>query len=68
MLDAMNVAPLILLAIGGLLYSLGAVVYATKRPDPWPKTFGFHEVFHALVILAAGVQFVALAGWVFPAG
>jgi len=66
MLDALDVAPLVLLAVGGLLYSLGAIVYATKRPDPWPKVFGFHEVFHALVILAAGVQFVALAGWVFP--
>ena len=47
---------------------VGAVVYATKRPNPWPSTFGFHEVFHALVILAAAVQFIALAGWVFPAG
>jgi hemolysin III len=68
MIDAMNVTPLVLLAVGGLLYTVGAVVYATKRPNPWPRTFGFHEVFHALVILAAGVQFVALAGWVFPAG
>jgi hemolysin III len=66
MIDALSIAPLVLLAAGGLLYSLGAVVYATKRPDPWPETFGFHEVFHALVILAAAVQFVALAGWVFP--
>jgi hemolysin III len=68
MIDTMNVAPLVLLGVGGLLYTLGAIVYATKRPDPWPRVFGFHEVFHALVILAAGVQFVALAGWVFPTG
>ena len=61
-------APLALLAAGGVVYSLGAVVYATKRPNPWPSTFGFHEVFHALVIAAATVQFVALAGWVFPQG
>jgi hemolysin III len=67
MVDALSIAPLVLLAAGGVLYSLGAVVYATKRPNPWPETFGFHEVFHALVILAAAVQFVALAGWVFPA-
>ncbi|HWI73280.1 MAG TPA: hemolysin III family protein [Baekduia sp.] len=67
MVDALSIAPLVLLAAGGVLYSLGAVVYATKRPNPWPQTFGFHEVFHALVILAAAVQFVALAGWVFPA-
>jgi hemolysin III len=68
MLDALDVAPLVLLAVGGLLYTVGAVVYATKRPNPWPSTFGFHEIFHALVILAAAVQFIALAGWVFPAG
>jgi hemolysin III len=60
------VAPLVLLAAGGLLYSLGAIVYATKRPNPWPRVFGFHEVFHALVIAAAVVHFVAMAGWVFP--
>jgi hemolysin III len=67
MIDRLDVAPLLLLAAGGVLYSAGAVVYATKRPNPWPRVFGFHEVFHALVILAAAVQFVALAGWVFPA-
>jgi hemolysin III len=67
MVQRMAVAPLVLLAAGGVLYSLGAVVYATKRPNPWPSTFGFHEVFHVLVIAAAAVQFVALAGWVFPA-
>jgi hemolysin III len=67
MIDRLDVAPLVLLAAGGVLYSIGALVYATKRPNPWPRVFGFHEVFHALVILAAAVQFVALAGWVFPA-
>ena len=59
-----RVAPLVLLATGGLLYSAGAVVYARRRPDPWPRTFGFHEVFHAFVIAAATVQYVALVGWV----
>jgi hemolysin III len=67
MIQHLDLAPLILLGLGGLLYTVGAVVYATKRPDPWPRIFGFHEVFHALVIAAAVVQFVALAGWVFPA-
>ena len=60
--------PLVLLVAGGLLYSAGAVVYATRRPDPWPRTFGFHEVFHTLVILAAVAHFTAIAGWVIPAG
>jgi hemolysin III len=59
-------APLILLLTGGILYSVGAVIYGLKRPDPWPNVFGFHEVFHALVIAAATVHFVAMAGWVFP--
>jgi hemolysin III len=52
----------LLLLIGGILYSLGAAAYATKRPNPWPRTFGFHEVFHSLVIAAAIVHFVAIAG------
>jgi hemolysin III len=68
MAERLGVAPLVLLAAGGLLYSVGAVVYALRRPDPWPRTFGFHEVFHALVILAAVTHYVAMAGWVIPAG
>jgi hemolysin III len=59
-----RVIPLVLLATGGLLYSAGAIVYARRRPDPWPRTFGFHEVFHAFVIVGAAVQYVALVGWV----
>jgi hemolysin III len=64
----LSVAPLVLFAAGGVLYSVGAVIYALKRPNPWPSTFGFHEVFHALVIAAAVTHFVAIAGWVIPAG
>ena len=47
-----------LLLLGGVVYSIGAVVYSTRRPDPVPTVFGFHEVFHALVI-AAGLVFYA---------
>jgi hemolysin III len=61
-------APLTLFVAGGVLYTAGAVVYATQRPDPWPQTFGFHELFHAFVIAAAVVHFVAIAGWVIPSG
>ena len=60
--------PLILFGAGGVLYSVGAVIYTLRRPDPWPRTFGFHEIFHALVIAAAVTHFVAMAGWVIPAG
>lgn len=42
-----------LLALGGLAYSIGGVVYARRLPDPWPATFGYHEVFHTLVVLGA---------------
>jgi hemolysin III len=68
LLSQLGAAPLILFAAGGLLYSAGAVIYALQRPDPWPSTFGFHEIFHALVIAAAVTHFVAMAGWVIPAG
>jgi hemolysin III len=56
--------PLILVTAGGLLYSAGAIVYARQRPDPWPRTFGFHEVFHALVIAAAAAYYIAMVGWI----
>jgi hemolysin III len=58
--------PLALLGSGGILYSAGAIVYARQRPDPWPQTFGFHEIFHALVIAAAAAHYVAVVGWVLP--
>jgi hemolysin III len=66
--DRLGVAAFGLFAAGGVLYSIGAAVYALRRPNPWPRTFGFHEVFHALVILAAVTHYVAMAGWVIPAG
>jgi hemolysin III len=55
-----------LLALGGLLYTGGAVVYALRRPDPAPGVFGYHEVFHAMVIVAALVQYAVIAFWVLP--
>jgi hemolysin III len=56
------------LALGGLLYLVGAVVYASGRPNPWPRIFGYHEIFHALVIVAAGLQYAVIAFAVLPRG
>ena len=58
--------PLGLLAAGGVLYSVGAVVHTRQRPDPWPRWFGFHEIFHVFVIVAAAAQYVAIVAWVLP--
>jgi hemolysin III len=55
-----------LLTAGGIAYSIGAVVYALKRPDPFPQTFGYHEVFHALVIVAVACQYAVVAFFVLP--
>lgn len=51
---------------GGVVYSLGAVVYALKRPDPRPEVFGYHEIFHALVLVAAGLHYAVIAIYVIP--
>jgi hemolysin III len=67
MLTRMSPLPLILLAAGGVLYSIGAVIHTRQRPDPWPRWFGFHEIFHAFVIVAAAAQYVAIVAWVLPA-
>lgn len=49
-----------LLLVGGVLYTLGAVIYARKGPDPWPTVFGYHEIFHVLVILAAACHYAVV--------
>jgi hemolysin III len=55
-----------LLLLGGLLYTTGAIVYARQRPDPVPAVFGFHEVFHLLVVAAATTHFVTVAIYATP--
>jgi hemolysin III len=56
--DRIHTSGLLVLAIGGALYCAGAIVYALKRPQLWPRVFGYHEVFHILVIAATAVYFV----------
>lgn len=62
--DRLQPSALTLLIAGGLLYSVGAIVYARRKPDPLPAVFGYHEVFHALTIGAAACQYVAIAFFV----
>ncbi len=59
--SSLGIAVAVLLIVGAGLYTLGAVAYASAWPNPFPATFGFHEVFHLLVIAAAVTQFVALS-------
>jgi hemolysin III len=54
-------AVLVLLVVGGALYTLGGVVYGVRRPDPWPRWFGFHEVFHTFTILAFITHYVGVS-------
>jgi hemolysin III len=60
-LEAGGVAVFVLVVVGGLLYTAGAVVYARKKPDPSPRWFGFHEVFHALTLAAFAVHYIAVS-------
>jgi hemolysin III len=50
-----------MIALGGALYTAGAVIYALRRPNPNPQVFGYHEIFHLLVIVAAAIQYAVIA-------
>ena len=56
----------LLLVGGGLAYTAGGLVYACRRPDPIPSLFGYHELFHALVLLAVGLQYASIAFFILP--
>jgi hemolysin III len=49
-----------LILAGGIIYSIGAIIYATKKPNPWPHIFGYHEIFHILVIVAGAIHFIVI--------
>lgn len=63
---ALGTAGFLFILFGGIAYTLGALCFATRRPDPWPRVFGFHEVFHAFTVVAAGLQFTGIAVAVVP--
>jgi hemolysin III len=58
----------ILIAAGGIFYTTGAIVYARQSPDPNPAVFGYHEIFHVLVLAAAAAHFAAIAIYALPSG
>ena len=61
---SLGITGMAMVAAGGVLYTAGAVIYALRRPDPVPAVFGYHEVFHVLVILAAALQYAVVAFFV----
>ena len=64
LVDALPAVAVALLIAGGLAYTCGAVVYACRRPDPVPAVFGYHELFHALTVVAVACQYAAIAFFV----
>ncbi len=64
LVDRLGTPAVGVLALGGVLYSAGGVIYARKRPDLVPSVFGYHELFHLLVIVAAAMQYAVVAFWV----
>jgi hemolysin III len=56
----MTVAELVLLLAGGMLYTAGAIVFATRRPDPSPSIFGYHEVWHSFMVAAAACHYAMI--------
>ncbi len=66
MLDRLGITAVGLVGAGGALYTAGAVIYASRRPDPVPTVFGYHEIFHVLVIAAAALQYAVVAFYVMP--
>ena len=66
LISRLGVLPTALVAAGGVLYTVGAVIYALRRPDPVPTVFGYHELFHSLVIAAAALQYAVVAFYVLP--
>ncbi|MCS5689505.1 MAG: hemolysin III family protein [Acidimicrobiales bacterium] len=62
----LGVLGFVLFLAGGLLYTAGAIVFASQRPDPWPSMFGFHEIFHSLTVAAAALHYIAFVFVVLP--
>jgi len=66
MKEALGDVAVALFVAGGIIYLIGALIFAFKKPDPAPRVFGYHEIFHICVVTAASLHFVVLAYWVIP--
>jgi hemolysin III len=64
--EALGWGPVLVLIMGGVLYTIGGIIYAVKRPNPFPRVLGFHEVFHLFVIAGSIVFAVVVSVWVLP--
>ena len=58
LLTVMPISSFILMGLGGIAYTIGAIIYAIKKPNPYPGVFGFHEIFHVLILIAAGLHYI----------
>ncbi len=67
LVGALPAEALALVVLGGVLFSIGAATYATKRPDPFPRVFGYHEVFHTLQVAATALLYSVVALYVVQA-
>jgi hemolysin III len=66
MSDWFALVPLVLLVLGGILYTIGGVIYGLRRPDPFPRVFGYHEVFHVFVIAGSALHYTLIAAYLMP--
>lgn len=66
LLDRLPASAMLTLLLGGIFYTVGGVIYATKRPNPFPRVFGFHEIFHLFVVAGAASFIVMVWVWVVP--
>ena len=66
LIDFLEFEWLLLLGIGGVLYTLGAFIVGLRRPDPWPDNFGYHEIWHAMVVAAATLHYCVMAFGIIP--
>jgi hemolysin III len=65
--DWFSLVPLVLVLLGGILYSAGGMIYALRRPDPFPRICGYHEVFHLFVIAGSALHYTLVAAYLMPA-